>query len=564
MRRFLAAFALLALPSTAGAAQVTETYRVPTVDGAYVSVDVVRDDAAKGPVPVLLTYSPYNTDAVDTGTGSPAEDSYASTFVPRGYARAVADVLGTRNSTGCWDYGGPKETQSGVDLVKFLAKQPWSNGNVGMIGTSYNGTTANMVAAQGDKVPELKAIVPIAGITRWYDYAYGNGVRYAGNSELYTDEGADTPLLFDGEYGRTLPYPGDESFPDVLMQRAQLCDADTHTTHGYDLSPDYDQFWVDRDYLRHARDFRAAALIAHGWQDYNVKQDEGVGLFEALPGFKRLWMTQGSHGTPSGAAWSQMLAKFLDHFLKGEDTGIEKTPLVTTLGRSVDDSGAYVNDAAPRTEAAWPPQGTADRTLWVRRTFVTNGTAGELPPPGYSENGTLEPSPNPGPADNVFTWFDTGLATEELSTKDPTNEPGHGYYSLYEKTAPLTKDARIVGRPVLDAYVVASSGSTLTPVLVDVTPSGTMTTIARGFLNLDYRDGLETAKPAGSDWVHAVVRFLPQDVTVKAGHRIGLLLQGSNAVWAIPGTPGEVNIATGPVADVTDVGSRLILPVVGG
>jgi hypothetical protein len=83
-------------------------------------------------------------------------------------------------------------------------------------------------------------------------------------------------------------------------------------------------------------------------------------------------------------------------------------------------------------------------------------------------------------------------------------------------------------------------------------------------LNLDYRDGLQSAKPAGSAWVHAVVKFLPQDVTVEAGHRIGLLLQSSNTVWAIPGTPGQVNIAMGPVPQVTGAGSKLVLPVVGG
>ena len=83
--------------------------------------------------------------------------------MPQGYARAVADVLGTRGSTGCWDYGGPKEQQSGVDVVKWLADRKWSNGKVAMIGGSYNGTTASMVAARGADVPELKAIVPIAG-----------------------------------------------------------------------------------------------------------------------------------------------------------------------------------------------------------------------------------------------------------------------------------------------------------------------------------------------------------------------------------------------------------------
>lgn len=96
---------------------------------------------------------------------------------------------------------------------------------------------------------------------------------------------------------------------------------------------------------------------------------------------------------------------------------------------------------------------------------------------------------------------------------------------------------------------------------MDVAPNGTLETIARGFLNLDYRNGLEKAEPAGSAWVHAEVEFLPQDFTFAAGHSVGLLLQSSNTVWALPGTPGPVNIAMGPVPNVTAAGSKLVLPV---
>jgi X-Pro dipeptidyl-peptidase len=110
-----AVFAAAAAPASAEI--VYETYRVPTVDGAEIAVEVMRDDAADRRVPVLLTYSPYNT--LSEGTpGNLANDDLGQEYVPRGYARAVADVLGTRNSSGCWDYGGPKETQSGVDLVR--------------------------------------------------------------------------------------------------------------------------------------------------------------------------------------------------------------------------------------------------------------------------------------------------------------------------------------------------------------------------------------------------------------------------------------------------------------
>ena len=139
--------------------QVYEVRYVPTVGDAVIRVEIWRDasyDAEKQPV--ILTYSPYNSLAEP----ETARDSVGETFVPQGYARAVADVLGTRGSTGCWDYGGRKEQQSGVDVVKWLADRKWSNGKVAMIGGSYNGTTASMVAARGDDVPELKLAPRIA------------------------------------------------------------------------------------------------------------------------------------------------------------------------------------------------------------------------------------------------------------------------------------------------------------------------------------------------------------------------------------------------------------------
>jgi X-Pro dipeptidyl-peptidase len=551
MHRCLWALAtLLLLPAGARAAVMTETLSVPTVDGASISVDVAYDDQF-GKVPVLLTYSPYNT--LGENGGNLAE---GDPWIKKGYARAIADVLGTRASTGCWDYGGPKEIQSGVDVVKALAAQPWSNGNVGMIGGSYDGTTATMVAAQGDAVPELKAIVPIAAISRWYGYAYGDGVRYFLNSEAPTDEGFDTPLLFDAGFALTAPLPTHDAFADAAAARATPCpDAVEHTQRGYSTSPDYDDFWLERDYRKDAGRIRAAVLIAHGWQDYNVKQEEGIALWDAIPEanvpLKRMFLTQGTHSTPSGALWNDLLDGFLGRYLKGEDTGVENSPAVITTGRTVDDSGAY-EDLEPREETAWPPAGTTDRTLFIRRSFDQDLPV-ELPPPGTGETGTL--SPEPTDAEDVFTWVDTGVMSEEVTTRDPLNEDGHGYYSLFHKSEPLSAPLRMVGRAVLDATVIGSGGTTLTPVLVDVAPDGTLTTVARGFLNLDYRNGLAKAEPT-SDWAHARVSFLPQDFTFPAGHAIGLLLQGSNTVWALPGTPGPVNIDMGG-ADA----SKLILPI---
>ena len=170
-----------------------------------------------------------------------------------------------------------------------------------MIGGSYDGTTANIVvAARSAQAPGLAGIVPIAAISRWYGYAYSHGVRYSGNSQRPTDEGADTPLGFDFGFGRTPPT--DPTAIDAARDRIRPCDADLHTQKGYDSSPDYDAFWLERDYRKDAERFAVPALIAHGWQDYNVKQEEGVELFKALDGepFKKLFLFQDGHGSPPG------------------------------------------------------------------------------------------------------------------------------------------------------------------------------------------------------------------------------------------------------------------------
>ncbi|MDQ3538010.1 MAG: CocE/NonD family hydrolase [Actinomycetota bacterium] len=570
----IAAFCLVALlPALpAAAAESYEVHHVKTVDGAVIRVEIRRDkrfDAAKQPV--ILTYSPYNS----LSEPQPADDSVADRYVPLGYARAVADVLGTRGSTGCWDYGGRKEQQSGVDVVKYLARQPWSSGKVAMMGGSYNGTTATMVAARGTDVPQLKAIIPIAGISRWYGYAYGNGARYFLNSQVPTDEGFDTPLAFDVGFAKTVAVdPMGQEFADTLRARAAECGAVEHTDEGYSRNPDYDSFWLERDYRKDAAKIRAAVLIAHGWQDYNVKQEEGTTLYEAVrednpattavegAAFKRLYLAQGSHsGGTRGEQWQPLLDRFLAKTLKGVNNGVDREDEVLTQGRTF--AGPQ---ATFKSERRYPAPGTKAANLWLRRSFDTDEIPGvTLPPPGTSESGALSRKPNTTTKENVFTYVDSGAATEEVSTRDPLNEFGHGYYSLYYKSLPLAKNTRISGAAEVDAYVRNSTaGQHLTPVLLDVAPDGTAKTVERGFLHLSYRNGLAESQPSANEWVNAKARLLPQDYTFAKGHRIALLVQSSNTVWAVPGAVGTMNVANGRVPDVTAVGSKLSLPVVGG
>lgn len=534
----LLAVLLLATGLPAASAQVPvpdvvyETYEVPTDfdndgDGTNETIHVeVTRDANVPNAPVILTYTPY---AILAGQRA-AEDSYAARYVPKGYARAVADVLGTRGSSGCWDYGGLDEQQSGVDLVNFLSDQSWSNGNVAMIGGSYDGTTANMVAARGNDAPGLKSIIPIVGISRWYDYAYSGGVRYFLNSERPTDEGFDTPFAFDFGFGRVPPidYTDPDTALDAAVDRARPCDFAEHTDRGY-VGPEYDEFWLERDYRKDAAKFRAATLLAHGWQDYNVKQETGVKLFQALPvdkpgttgkegvPFKQLYVYQSGHASPRGETWTNLLDNFLDHTLKGSNNGAQNAPTVFTEGRATTAAGTY-ETIPQRTDASWPPPGTRNVSLHLGR-----DTAG----------GTLTTTAGPS---SQASYTDLSTTTEEVARATPQAELSWLSYA----SPALARDVRMADRAVLDVRIKVDRASAhLTPVLIDVAPNGTWRTVSRTFLDLAYRDGLATPKPVPVNQpLRAKVEFKPQDHTFRAGHRIGLLMQSSNTIWAVPDTPG--------------------------
>ncbi len=578
-----------------------EVHYVPTVQDAVIRVEIQRDASLdEAGQAVLLTYSPYNSlgDATSLGDFTVANDSMAGRYNRYGIARAYADVLGTRGSTGCWDYGGLDEQQSGVDVVNFLSgltedvdgnRLAWTNGNVGMTGVSYEGTTANMVAAAGDRAPGLKAVIPIAAISHWYGYAYFEGVRYLGNSESATDEGFDTPLAFDHGFGDTV-HPDN---PDSVTARAAECGAVEHEQQAYSRTPDYTEFWQQRDYSLDTSNWHAATLIVHGWNDYNVKQDEGLRLYEALPVDdpetpevegaveKRLWMTQSTHANGNGAGYQELVDDFWFTHLLGDAEAAERlaaVPPVRTLGETF--QGAAPE---PTFAPAWPLPGTATHSLFLNRTYEQDIDGVAVPGPGTGEVGELSyrnryEGPTDGRAGSYgpeSSWLDTLVATEELSRNDPWSNDGNpgegpggqGYYSLAFQTPPLATDVHIAGRSVLDGVFrfYQGAGATITPILVEISPSGSYKTVQRGFLNVDYRDGLGEAAPAPAtgEWVRAAVTFLPEDYTVAAGNRLGVILQSSNSVWAVPGNPaGLVSVGLGPVDGLTDTGTRLHLPLV--
>ena len=95
-------------------------------------------------------------------------------FVPRGYVHVIANLRGTGGSDGTFSLFDQTEREDMYDLVEWAASQPWSDGNVGMIGISYFAMT--QLEAAVERPPHLKAIFPVAVTPDLYEAVWHHGL----------------------------------------------------------------------------------------------------------------------------------------------------------------------------------------------------------------------------------------------------------------------------------------------------------------------------------------------------------------------------------------------------
>jgi uncharacterized protein len=132
-------------------------------DGIILRADIYRPQSA-GKFPVLLQRTPYNKD--DTA-------EMAVRAATRGYVVVVQDVRGRYTSEGEW-YPFKHESSDGYDTVEWVATLPYSDGRVGMFGSSYVGATQMLAAIA--RPPHLAGICPADTASNYHDgWTYQNG-----------------------------------------------------------------------------------------------------------------------------------------------------------------------------------------------------------------------------------------------------------------------------------------------------------------------------------------------------------------------------------------------------
>jgi X-Pro dipeptidyl-peptidase len=532
-----------------------------------IAADIIRpkesDDGLD--IPAIIDPSPYYTtvcrgneqqcmrDEDGDGVNDKWPLFYDNYFVPRGYAYVLAQMNGTGFSTGCPYHGGPTDIAGEKSVIDWLngrvpgedaAGNPkvadWHNGSSAMIGKSYDGTLANGVAATG--VEGLKTIVPVSAISAWYDYSRTGGIRHNTN------------------------YPASLANTVTNPDRRDLCApsrADFNAQDG-DETGDINQFWDDRDYNKAVGNVKAAVFATHGFQDDNVRLNHLSHWWDGLKANgvpRKLWLMRTGHTDPfesRRAVWVATLHRWFDHYLQGIENGIETEPKVT-IEDSKDEWRNY---------AEWPVPGTQDVDLYLRGTTPT--APGALGLSSGGDAGAL-----------TFTSPATGTG-ENAYISDPTGSQANRRVFL---SAPLTKDLRMSGAPIVDIEASLSTPqSNLGAIVVDygagtqVTRSGegiantttrtcwgessefdsacylevtkptidvTQWRVSRGVLDSSNRLSLRTAQPVTIDQKY---RFtfpsMPTEHTFAAGHRIGIVLVGNLSGYIAETTGSQITLDT--------------------
>ena len=281
---------------------------VPMRDGVRMATDVylpARPEAsherADGQFPVILIRTPYNK-REDTSR------QLGEYFAKRGYAVAIQDCRGRYRSEGTF-YFLAQEPEDGYDAVEWAGTQPWSNGRVGTMGTSYLGWT--QMAAAVLNPPHLSTMV----INQAGANAYTSSVRHNGAMELrflswaFRDAATGTAAIADPELkaamGRVSAAAWLQNLPlrPGLSPLAQVPSVEKWALDLY-TNGDYSEYWDQPgfNFMKHWDDHADVPILLCGaWYDSYTRAtiENFVGLSERKQSPTHLVMGPWTHGGAS-------------------------------------------------------------------------------------------------------------------------------------------------------------------------------------------------------------------------------------------------------------------------
>ncbi len=264
-------------------------------------------------------------------------------FLIRGYVFVSSAGLGTKESEGYNTVGSDLEIGAFKNIIQWIngkrraytdrennieIKADWANGNVGMTGLSWAGTSTFGVGATG--VSGLKTIVPAAGIASWYDYFNSQGTPYS--SEPFSNLSWLSIYVTSRMFEQEDWYKIWNNYSSYINQLNHDQNAHEHF---------YSDVWKERDYTLSPQ-LKVPALLVHGLNDDNVKTKHVELMYQALKKagvLTKMYLHQGDHIYPAamshnfgiqrnGQDYYDLLNEWFSHFLYNVDNKVESLPPV--------------------------------------------------------------------------------------------------------------------------------------------------------------------------------------------------------------------------------------------
>jgi hypothetical protein len=546
----------LGLPSFTSSLGGRELLFVTTRDGVRLATHVIKP-AGDGPFPALLMRSPYPDIR-------PLLTYQCELYARYGYACVLQESRGRGGSEGEW-IPFLHERDDGIDALRWLVAEHWTDGNVALIGASYLGFTQWVLA---DALPpDVRTIVPAVVSTKRRATMYERGMF---RSDLYTSWTV-------GNSGRETELSPSEQFWGAVRHRPAL-EADVRFLGGelpwyreWLSHPEPDaKLWSEGVWAKlESVPERTAVpvLMIAGWYDHNL-----AGTFEAFDRLRSRWRSllvvgpwlhtfqSAGRDLPSGIAYTaQLQLRWLEHQLKGEPSG-----------EPAEGVFAFVMGEGFRSFPSWPPPSQSLQWhLAAPSVGACFGALVEGAPPAPATLAYRYDPDDPVPTQGGEALLGWAAGVDAPSPGRVEQDPPCARPDVLSfLSEPLAEDLVVIGRPRVHLEVASSAeDSAFSVKLIEVDGRGRATNVRDSIASLAYADGAGPRAYTPGSVVPLDFTLWPIAIRLPAGSRLRLDVSSSNfpAYHAHPNRAGpwaeqrEARVATQTLALG---GAWLKLPVV--
>jgi uncharacterized protein len=536
--------------------QVKTSFYLPMRDGVRLAVDLYRPGTGKVPAEGRFPVVWHHTFDRRYVAVPSANAAYAIPELTKyGYVVANVERRGAGASFGVRrGYNDRIEAEDAYEVSEWLARQPWSDGKVGIVGCSNTGAAA--MHAITVRPPHLLAA--FVGCFAWdtYDWTLRGGI--------FAQWGTGVQRTVEEDM-KSQPVDGDDS-KILLGQAAQEHQKSTNLAamwRGIPFRDDFSpltasRFWSEGSIAAYADQMRqsgAALYITGGWRD-DLRKDGWVTFNNWSPGKRHIIIGPWTHCRNEGFDLFAEMQRFFDFYLKGIANGFDHDPPIHF----------YTVNAMPghewQTATTWPIPAAvplsfhlADKSR-LADSVIGGATRFQIQ---YEVK--------------CAAGYDPALQSGPFAQPCPVQQAAAHFISSV-----LKQDTQVTGHPIADLWIsVNAADANLFVYLEDVAPDGSVTSITDGrqraslrkvlsppwnYMGLPWRrSNREDVQPlVAGEPVRLQMDLLPTSYVFKSGHRIRVSVAGADYRERDRDTVNPAPTIT--IYNSSDTPSTIILPIV--